>query len=157
MRISIGKTKLMAKTQEAVSGVLLLASIAFIISACGSTDDGIRVFVGEDFYDPPDPLPNGEPGDIIWAEPLKVSIGMGWKILYYSRSLDQREIRYGQVAVFLLGGRRQSVAESGSGLHVYSSGLVCVRSLSPNAVASRSRRRRSASISTRANAATSAW
>ena len=53
---------------------------------------GIRVFGGDDFYDALDPLPTGEPGDIIWIEPLNLSVAVGWRILYHSRSLDQRDI-----------------------------------------------------------------
>jgi len=44
---------------------------------------------GDAFYLPPDPLPPGEPGDIIWAEPLEqVPEGtQGWRILYRSESV----------------------------------------------------------------------
>ena len=66
MRIPRGRTNQLAKSMGFVGAALLLISIAFMVSACGSTGDGIRVFSGDDFYDPLDPLPTGEPGDIIW-------------------------------------------------------------------------------------------
>ena len=91
MRIPRGRTIQLAKSLGVVGAILLLISIAFMASTRGS-NDGIRVFGGDDFYDPLDPLPRREPGDIIWIEPLNLSVGVGWRILYHSRSLDQRDI-----------------------------------------------------------------
>jgi len=44
---------------------------------------------GKAFYQPPDPLPPGAPGDVLWAAPLdEVPAGsVGWRILYHSVSV----------------------------------------------------------------------
>src|SRR5688500_17785351 len=45
---------------------------------------------GTDFYAPPDPLPEGEHGDLIWAEPIEQWWGSprrAWRVLYRSESL----------------------------------------------------------------------
>jgi pimeloyl-ACP methyl ester carboxylesterase len=41
-----------------------------------------------DFYDPPEPLPPGEPGDPIWVEALVAPEGVdAWKVLYRSQGV----------------------------------------------------------------------
>ena len=41
-----------------------------------------------DFYDVPDPLPPGEPGDVIWAERIGSPAGAtAWRALYHSRTI----------------------------------------------------------------------
>lgn len=41
------------------------------------------------FYDPPDPLPTGKPGELIRSEPVEAPAGLrAWRILYHSRALD---------------------------------------------------------------------
>jgi alpha-beta hydrolase superfamily lysophospholipase len=48
---------------------------------------------GDAFYEPPDPLPPGEPGDVIWTEQLVTPDGMaGWRVLYHSRSVAGDDI-----------------------------------------------------------------
>ncbi len=46
-----------------------------------------------DFYAVPDPLPAGDPGEIIWAEPVAAPDGaVAWRVLYHSRSLRGADI-----------------------------------------------------------------
>ncbi|MGH6692409.1 MAG: hypothetical protein ACREF4_17210, partial [Gammaproteobacteria bacterium] len=48
---------------------------------------------GDAFYEPPDPLPEGEPGELIWAREVDAPVGaVGWRVLYYSRSLGGDDI-----------------------------------------------------------------
>ncbi|MGH9245210.1 MAG: lipase family protein [Acidimicrobiales bacterium] len=43
---------------------------------------------GDAFYQPPDPLPEREPGDIIWSQPIDAPAGVvGWRVLYLSTSV----------------------------------------------------------------------
>lgn len=44
---------------------------------------------GDAFYDPPRPLPAGEPGDLIWAQPVDAPAGArAWRVLYLSEAVD---------------------------------------------------------------------
>jgi hypothetical protein len=53
-----------------------------------------------DFYAVPDPLPPGEPGELIWAEELRAPEGArAWRILYHSRSLRDVDIAVSGVAI----------------------------------------------------------
>ena len=55
---------------------------------------------GRAFYVPPDPLPAGEPGKLIWAAPFKAVPGaQAWKVLYHSRALDGSDIAVSGVVV----------------------------------------------------------
>jgi hypothetical protein len=55
---------------------------------------------GRAFYDPPDPLPEGAPGKLIWATPFKAIPGArAWKVLYHSRALDGSDIAVSGVVV----------------------------------------------------------
>jgi Secretory lipase len=55
---------------------------------------------GRAFYDPPDPLPQGAPGKLIWATPFKAIPGaQAWKVLYHSRALDGSDIAVSGVVV----------------------------------------------------------
>ncbi len=48
---------------------------------------------GDVFYQPPEPLPDGEPGQLIWAREIGAPAGaIGWRVLYLSRSVDGRDI-----------------------------------------------------------------
>ena len=48
---------------------------------------------GDAFYEPPDPLPPGRPGDVIWTEELVTPGGMvGWRVLYHSLSVAGDDI-----------------------------------------------------------------
>lgn len=59
-----------------------------------TTTAGVPDFSGEGFYEPPDPLPDGEPGDVLRAEQLDLSASgdtagvAGWRVLYLSTGLD---------------------------------------------------------------------
>lgn len=44
------------------------------------------------FYAPPDPLPAGRPGELIWAEPVPLPGARAWRVLYHSRSLADHDI-----------------------------------------------------------------
>ncbi len=51
--------------------------------------DPVEAPSGDAFYVPPDPLPAGEAGDVIWSTPIEASAGrQGWKILYLSESVQ---------------------------------------------------------------------
>ncbi len=45
---------------------------------------------GDEFYQPPDPLPDGKAGDVIWARDLSESPAgsVGWEVLYLSESVQ---------------------------------------------------------------------
>lgn len=44
---------------------------------------------GDAVYTPPDPLPEGEPGDLLWAQPVDAPDGVrAWRVLYLSEALD---------------------------------------------------------------------
>jgi len=46
-----------------------------------------------DFYAVPDPLPPGDPGSIIWAEPVAAPEGArAWRVLYHSRTVRDADI-----------------------------------------------------------------
>jgi acetyl esterase/lipase len=54
---------------------------------------GPVLFEGDDFYAPPEPLPPGEPGELIWIEPIEAPPRMlAWRVLYHSRSTDGSDI-----------------------------------------------------------------
>ena len=55
---------------------------------------------GAAFYVPPDPLPDGRPGDLIWAAELTAPEGSrAWKVLYHSRAVDGHDIAVSGVVV----------------------------------------------------------
>ena len=59
-----------------------------------------RAPAGVRFYEAPDPLPPGAPGDIIWAAPYKAVPGAkAWKVLYHSRSIAGDDIAVSGVVV----------------------------------------------------------
>lgn len=44
---------------------------------------------GADFHTPPEPLPEGEPGHVIWAESIPAPDGVeAWNVLYLSEAID---------------------------------------------------------------------
>jgi len=54
---------------------------------------GPVLFEGDDFYKPPEPLPPGEPGELIWIEPIEAPPQMlAWRVLYHSRSTNGSDI-----------------------------------------------------------------
>ncbi len=90
---------------------LLIATTVALTAASGAgattgtdapqTPKGVkRAPSGVRFYEVPDPLPPGEPGDIIWAAPYKAVPGAkAWKVLYHSRSLSGDDIAVSGVIV----------------------------------------------------------
>lgn len=57
-------------------------------SAADAVAESFEVSTG-DLYAPPDPLPSGEPGDLIFAEPFDTGDAAvaGWRVLYLSQSV----------------------------------------------------------------------
>jgi acetyl esterase/lipase len=54
---------------------------------------GPVLFEGDDFYEPPEPLPSGEPGELIWIEPIEAPPQMlAWRVLYHSRSTSGSDV-----------------------------------------------------------------
>lgn len=64
--------------------ILLLACFALLVSACGVVNPEITPF-----YAPPDPLPEGKPGDIIKTEKIETNNAavQAWRVMYLSRDL----------------------------------------------------------------------
>ncbi len=55
---------------------------------------------GRAFYLPPDPLPEGAPGTLIWSAPFKAIPGaQAWKVLYHSRAIDGSDVAVSGVVV----------------------------------------------------------
>jgi pimeloyl-ACP methyl ester carboxylesterase len=57
-----------------------------------------------DFYVPPDPLPDAQPGTLIWAEPVELEVELNppsvvWRILYHSRDSRGTDIAVSGFAV----------------------------------------------------------
>jgi pimeloyl-ACP methyl ester carboxylesterase len=90
--------------------VVALVMVLLAASACGdgkgegtSTSGGTPtpevervgpvLFEGDDFYEPPEPLPAGEPGELIWIEPIDAPPQMlAWRILYHSQSTSGSDV-----------------------------------------------------------------
>lgn len=83
--------------------ILVLAALALPLAACNSgssaTSDGDGSASGDpampesDVYLPPEPLPAGVPGELIWAEEVDAPAdAKAWKVLYHSESLDGEDI-----------------------------------------------------------------
>lgn len=80
-------------------GLLLVATLA---AGCSSSDESsatTTTFVGDNpaagpFYEPPDPLPSGDPGDVIRSERLAGAPdgSRAWRVLYHSTGLDGEDI-----------------------------------------------------------------
>ena len=99
------------------SAVVLITAGLILASACsgststdssrptgdepnGSTTTSPPESSGAAFYDPPEPLPEAEPGTLIRSEPIGVRAGArGWKVLYHSRSVDGRNIAVSGVVI----------------------------------------------------------
>jgi pimeloyl-ACP methyl ester carboxylesterase len=55
---------------------------------------------GDAFYNPPSPLPAGQPGDIIWARPFAGPSGSrSYQVLYLSRTVDDQPVAVSGVVV----------------------------------------------------------
>jgi hypothetical protein len=95
--------------RRAFAFALLSLLVATLLAACGS-DHGAPSITGTsapttttipfavtsgDVYTPPDPLPDGEHGDLIWAQPIAEWWGSprrAWQVLYLSTTLDGRPV-----------------------------------------------------------------
>jgi fermentation-respiration switch protein FrsA (DUF1100 family) len=95
-------------------GALALLVVALLATGCGNDTDeparsgdaaasGPQAYTGsnEGFYVLPDPLPEGEHGDLIRYQQLEVGIGEGtaYRILYLSESVPGKRIAVSGVAV----------------------------------------------------------
>jgi alpha-beta hydrolase superfamily lysophospholipase len=70
---------------------ILIALLAWVVlTASADAREDARQDALAPFYQPPDPLPDGRPGDIIRAEPLGVAVdgGRALRILYLSEAGD---------------------------------------------------------------------
>ncbi len=65
--------------------IVLLLSLLLLVTACGVVSPELTPF-----YDPPDPLPFGEPGEIIKSEKIETNNAavQAWRVMYHSRDLD---------------------------------------------------------------------
>jgi pimeloyl-ACP methyl ester carboxylesterase len=83
----------------------VVTALGILAIACdGNTDasdpGGPDVATGAAFYEPPDPLPPGEPGELIRAAPITSAAGtQAWRVLYHSRAPDGRDIAVSGVVV----------------------------------------------------------
>jgi hypothetical protein len=87
-----------------VIATALTASAALVLAAtpvaAAPKESPRKAPSGRAFYDPPDPLPEGAPGKLIWAAPFKAIPGaQAWKVLYHSRALDGSDIAVSGVVV----------------------------------------------------------
>ncbi len=76
-------------------GIRHLIPLLLLASSCAAPANvpPPTVPIGGDFYTPTDPLPEGDPGDVIWAEPLFAPEGTSaWTILYHSVGFDGQRI-----------------------------------------------------------------
>lgn len=73
----------------------LIAALIVCI-ACGSPEvqPPPSLPAGADLHTPPEPLPAGEPGDVIWADPMTPAPDgvSAWNVLYHSTDLEGRPI-----------------------------------------------------------------
>jgi len=67
---------------------------------------------GDAFYTPPDPLPAGQPGDIIWSRPFAGPGGApGYEVLYLSRTVDDQPVAVSGVVILPAAGAAPAPAE----------------------------------------------
>ncbi|HET7235690.1 MAG TPA: alpha/beta fold hydrolase [Actinomycetota bacterium] len=79
--------------------VIISSVVALLLSACGSEaptpeTSSVPTPVGE-LHQPPDPLPLGEPGELIWAEEVDLPIrppAIIWRMLYHSRTVAGEDV-----------------------------------------------------------------
>lgn len=94
----MGKTPAMTRRM-----ILVFAALALVPAACDSgnsatsdTDDAAPsapAMPESDVYLPPEPLPEGAPGELIWAEEVDAPAdAKAWKVLYHSESLEGDDI-----------------------------------------------------------------
>ena len=81
-------------------GSSAVTTSAVSTAAVADTSMPINAPAGDAFYKPPDPLPPGEPGEIIRS----VAVGgiggaQSWRVLYHSRAIDGRDIAVSGVVI----------------------------------------------------------
>jgi pimeloyl-ACP methyl ester carboxylesterase len=82
------------------AAVVTVALLALAAAGCSSSDDDStraastttttarKAPAGDAFYQPPNPLPPGKPGDVIWASSVSAPEGTrAWRILYRSTTV----------------------------------------------------------------------
>lgn len=90
----------MTRRDRLPSTVLILSLVALLLSACGKTSTpseelSLVPAPKGDMYQPPSPLPLGEPGALIWAEKVDLPIrppSTIWRILYHSRDRSGEDV-----------------------------------------------------------------
>lgn len=85
-----------------VAVAVAVVALGAVAVGCSSSDESsatTTTFVGDNpaagpFYEPPDPLPSGDPGDIIRSERLAGAPegSRAWRVLYHSTGLDGEDI-----------------------------------------------------------------
>src|SRR3954454_6579322 len=103
------RTPLLPSRRIALVSALILTLCIGAVSACSDDNGGPTItrtaapttttipfaVTGDHLYTPPDPLPAGEHGDLIWAKPIEKWWGSprrAWQVLYLSTALDGRPI-----------------------------------------------------------------
>jgi alpha-beta hydrolase superfamily lysophospholipase len=67
---------------------------------------------GDAFYTPPDPLPAGQPGDVIWSRPFTGPSGsQGFQVLYLSTTVDGQPVAVSGVVIAPAAGASPAPAE----------------------------------------------
>ena len=90
--------------------------------------------VGNAFYDPPSPLPEGKPGDLIWARSVQAPAGAAaWRVLYRSTLYDGTPVAVSGLVV----APGEAAPEGGRKVLAWAHGTVggarnCAPSLQPN-------------------------
>ncbi len=82
-------------------GVAVCLGLVVAPSAGGAPKESPRKAPsGRAFYSPPESLPTGRPGDLIWSAPFKAVPGAdAWKVLYHSRAVDGSDVAVSGVVV----------------------------------------------------------
>lgn len=89
--------RVLSVTATAVAATVVFAAMPV---AAAPKESPRKAPTGRAFYVPPDPLPQGAPGKLIWAAPFKAVPGaQAWKVLYHSRALDGSDIAVSGVVV----------------------------------------------------------
>jgi acetyl esterase/lipase len=99
--------------------VRAVAVVALVVAGCSSgdaaesspaestttTEAPLVAPEGDAFYQPPDPLPEGQPGDLIWSAEIAAPTGTaGWRVLYHSQSLAGDDIAVSGIVYAPAGG-----------------------------------------------------
>ena len=100
----------MVRTRIVLRSVALVAAIS-VLAACSDAPSSdvapLPVFDGVgDFYDVPDPLPPGEPGELIRVEPIELRGNeerSAMRVMYHTRDSFDRDIAATGVVTYPLG------------------------------------------------------